>query len=186
MKEFRCSCIGCGKTPEFGATGIWMESKAGMLCESCWRSAATEKIFTEPSGAPAEGEFCCYCALCRRIPPDPEYKIWIETENGCICEKCWKELAGKLLAEKAGSTAAVAEKEGGLIDIQFGCCLINKKLLIKSLGALTEGADLNLLAENSDSVKSTARKYIEDNGCKIVSIEDKNGTSIIRARKERP
>ena len=184
MKDFRCSCIGCGKTPEFGATGIWMESSTGMLCESCWRAAALEKTFIESGNAPAEGEFCCYCALCRRTPPDPEYKLWIETDSGCICEKCWKELAGKLLAEKAGSTAAAEGKEG-LIDIQFGCCLINKKLLIKSLSALAEGADLNLMAENSDSLKSTARKYIEGNGCKIVSIEDKNGTCIIKVRREK-
>ena len=179
MTEFSCSCAGCGRQPDFGKTGIWVESDRGMLCEECWRGLVgkTSSPAKESGESPSEHEFCCFCALCKRTPPDPEYKIWIETASGCLCEKCWKEAAAALINSRAKNEVP---KENEAVDIQFGCCLINKKLLLKVLDALPSGGTADVIAENSDVVKSTVGKYVKDKGCKIESIEDKNGTCIIR------
>ncbi len=55
------------------------------------------------------------------------------------------------------------------IDIQYGCCQINKKLLNKSLDELGAGEEMDLIAENSDVVRSVAKKYIEAKNCSICS-----------------
>ncbi len=183
MKEFRCSCKGCGKTPEFGKTEIWIESEGGMLCESCWRTVVREGRQAPKETGTSEHEFCCFCALCKRMPPDPEYKIWIETDKGCICEKCWRETIGGLLAEKI-ETALSEKKENGPVDVQFGCCQLNKKLLIKTLDALPTGAYLEIIAENSDVMKEMVKKYVEDRGCIITGVDDKNGTCLITIRRQ--
>jgi len=182
LKDFHCSCKGCGKRPEFGVTEIWIETESGMLCESCWRTAVQENGRTSEGIVTSESEFCCFCALCKRTPPDPDYKIWIETENGCLCEKCWKEKIGGLLDEKIES--ALNEKKGkGPIDIQLGCCQINKKLLMKALDALSSGEYLDVIAENSDVVKSVVDKYVKDKNCIITDINNENGTCIITIRR---
>src|SRR3990170_6038285 len=122
MEEFRCSCIGCGKKPEHVATGIWIETEGGMLCESCWRDAIRSSRAREVGGH-SEGEFCCFCALCKRTPPDPEYKMWIETEKGCLCEKCWRETIGKVLAERIESTLLERKTDKSEpLDVQLACC----------------------------------------------------------------
>ncbi len=182
MKDFRCSCIGCGKTPEFGKTEIWVEAGSGMLCESCWRAEVSRSRQTPKDTDLSEHEFCCFCALCKRIPPDPEFKIWIETDKGCICEKCWKEAAGSLLFQK--TEPASGEKKGKEpVDVQFGCCQLNKKLLLKALDALAPEEKLEILAENSDVVKEMVQKYAKDKGCTISDINDKNGTCIMTIRR---
>jgi hypothetical protein len=70
------------------------------------------------------------------------------------------------------------------LDVQFGCCLINKKLLLKALDALPKGGRMDLLAENSDVMKQTAGKYIDDKGCVITGIKDENGTCIITVMRK--
>ncbi len=181
-KDFQCACKGCGKSPEFGKTEIWIQGAGGMLCESCWRATLQKNDVPSTDAASSEHEFCCFCAICKRTPPDPEYKIWIETDKGCLCEKCWRETIGNLISQKTESSPGV-EKGKGPVDIQFGCCLINKKLLIKTLDALPSGEYVLVIAENSDAVKSTVNKYVKDKGCTITEINDQNGTSIITIRR---
>lgn len=97
MEEFHCNCISCGKLPEQkeGELNLWVESKDGMLCGSCWKHVLevlrasdipVERRYEE------EVSFCCFCVLCARTPPDPEVKIWVETEFGCLCELCMKRI----------------------------------------------------------------------------------------------
>ncbi len=180
MTDFRCHCTGCGRKPEFGASGIWFQSESGMLCESCWGVMLRKSAPSQESAGVATGEFCCFCALCKRTPPDPVYKIWIETEKGCICEKCWKETVSVLLAERIESTLIdVVPRKSEPLDVQLGCCLLNKKLLIKALDALGEGEELEIIAENTDVMKEMIDKYVGSKGCVITGITAKNGTCLI-------
>lgn len=184
MKEFRCSCIGCGRKPEFGVTEIWVESKEGMLCEACWRKSVYEYKGPTISDKAKESEHCCFCSLCKRRPPDPDYKIWIETEKGCLCEKCWKEIIGKLLAERI--EPAILEKrfeKSGPLDVQLGCCLLNKKLLNNTLNNLPQGEYLEISVDNVDIMKTLVKKFIAPKGCTIININDKNGTSVLTIKK---
>lgn len=184
MKDFRCSCKGCGRTPGFGAAEIWFESEGGMLCEACWKRAVREGGPPPPEEGPKEGEFCCFCALCKRTPPDPEFKIWIETDKGCVCEKCWKETIGSLVAGRIESILLERKpKESEPLDVQLGCCLLNKKLLNKALDALQNGNSVEVLAENSEDMKAHVRKYVEAKGCVIAGVDDRNGTSVITIRR---
>lgn len=183
MKDFHCSCKGCGKRPEFGVTEIWIETESGMLCESCWRTAVQENRRTSEGIVTSESEFCCFCALCKRTPPDPDYKIWIETEKGCLCEKCWKEVIGNLLAERIESAISEKKSERGPMDVQLGCCLLNKRLLNKALDTLSIGGYLEIIAENSESMKAIVKKYVDAKGCVITGINDNNGTCLITIQK---
>lgn len=185
MEEFRCSCTGCGKRPEFGVTEIWVESEGGMLCDSCWKTEIHKARRPSKGSGLSESEFCCFCALCRRTPPDPDYKVWIETEKGCLCEKCWKETMGKLLAEKIESILLEKKRDKSKpIDVQLGCCLLNKKLLVKALDALQDGEQMEIIAENIETMKSLVNKYVENRGCVITGINDENGTCLITVRRQ--
>ena len=158
MNDFRCSCTGCGKRPEFNAAGIWIETESGMLCDSCWKEGVrTSRLSPEKSDERA-GEFCCFCALCKRTPPDPDYKVWIETEKGCICEKCWKEVIAGILGERIESTLLETRPlSSEPLDVQLGCCLLNKRLLNKALDALPPGEVFKIIAENTKTMKSAVR-----------------------------
>ncbi|MCL4476327.1 MAG: hypothetical protein M1508_08905 [Nitrospirae bacterium] len=184
MKEFRCSCTGCGKKPEFASAGIWIETESGMLCDSCWKEAVRISGLSPGKSAEGESEFCCFCALCKRTPPDPDYKMWIGTEKGCICEKCWKEVIAGILGEKIES--ALLEKKpvsSEPLDVQLGCCLLNKRLLNKALDALLQGEVLKIIAENTETMKSMVEKYAGAKGCTITGITDRNGTCLISIRR---
>ncbi|GCC11399.1 hypothetical protein IPdc08_01454 [archaeon] len=95
--EFHCNCPACGKLPKQkkSALNLWVESPKGMLCEECWKKGMKVLNITE---IPVERHyyekeaFCCFCVLCGRTPPDPEIKIWAETEMGCLCEICLKRV----------------------------------------------------------------------------------------------
>lgn len=181
--EFRCSCTGCGRKPAFGESGIWVQTEAGMLCESCWRDRVSGGG-TSQAGAD-ESEFCCFCALCKRTPPDPVYKIWIETEKGCICEKCWKETISAILAGKIESTLLERKpQKSEPLDVQLGCCLLNKKLLVKALDALPQGEELEIIAENTDVMKEMVGMYVRSRGCAITGIQDRNGTCLVTIRRK--
>lgn len=96
--EFHCNCIACGRLPkqEEDALDIWAETPKGMLCEECWKKGMevldTSKIQVKEHCDEKE-PFCCFCVLCGRAPPDPDIKIWVETERGCLCELCLKRVA---------------------------------------------------------------------------------------------
>jgi TusA-related sulfurtransferase len=182
LKDFCCSCKNCGKSPSFSAAEIWIDADGGMLCEACWRNSIQKNIPVPEQISGSESGFCCFCALCKRTPPDADCKIWIETDKGCICEKCWKETISSILAEKIESSAAQRKGDEPL-DIQFGCCQINKKLLNRALDDLKSGASIDIIAENADVVKLMARKYIEVKGCTITAITDINGTCIISVKR---
>lgn len=155
-----------------------------MLCESCWRAEVQEGRQPQEKSATVESEFCCFCALCKRTPPDPDYKMWIETEKGCLCEKCWRETIGNMLAEKIDSTFLVKiPGRSEPLDVQLGCCLLNKKLLLKALDALLEGQQIEIIAENTETMKYMVKKYVEGRGCIITDITDKNGTCLVTIKR---
>jgi TusA-related sulfurtransferase len=130
-------------------------------------------------GIQPEGGFCCFCAVCGRRPPDPDSKIWIETEGGCICQRCFNDAIGRLLEGKEQSSAKQG-KTGGPVDVQFGCCQLNKKLLNKTLDSLKEGGHLEIIAENTETMHAIVKKYVEAKGCTITGIKDENGTCLIK------
>lgn len=183
-KEFRCSCAGCGRMPEFGSPVIWIEAAEGMLCESCWKEAVRKA--SPGAGETREGgtEVCCFCAICKRTPPDPVSKIWIETGRGCICEKCWREIIAPFVGEKIESVLAErSPKKSGPLDVQLGCCLLNKRLLNKALDSMQRGEILDIIAENTETMKSMVRRYVEAKGCSITGIVDNNGTCLVTIKK---
>lgn len=107
-EEFRCFCIVCGKAPELKTSELWVETEKGMLCEKCWREPVEEVIRKSlPVDKQRAGlmneEFCCFCVLCGRAPPDPNSRLWLETERGCLCEGCWKEFVKEAVEEKIES-----------------------------------------------------------------------------------
>ncbi|MBI5101670.1 MAG: hypothetical protein HZB33_07555 [Nitrospirae bacterium] len=75
------------------------------------------------------------------------------------------------------------DQSAEVIDVQFGCCQLNKKLLLKSLDSLAPGGEIGILAENSDVMKEMVRKYAREKGCVITGISDQNGTSLIKLKK---
>jgi len=183
MEGFRCSCIGCGRRPQFGATTIWVEVEGGMLCEGCWR--ASVHSLRRPSEKDTTTEdYCCFCSLCKRRPPDPDCKVWIETERGCLCERCWKETIGKLLAERIESSILQKKaEETGPVDVQLGCCLLNKKLLSGVINELSPGDSIVISADNVDAMKSLIRRYVVTKGCIITHINDKDGTTLLTIKR---
>jgi hypothetical protein len=78
-----------------GALGLWAATPTGMLCEACWKKATDmadiSRIKTETRVRQGE-EFCCFCVLCGRVPPDPWVWVWVETERGCLCGACLKKV----------------------------------------------------------------------------------------------
>lgn len=155
-----------------------------MLCEACWRKVAYGYKGPASSGKARESEICCFCSLCKRRPPDPNYKMWIETEKGCLCEKCWKETIGGLLAERIESALLEKKAQGsGPLDVQLGCCLLNKKILTNAINELSPGDSLEISADNVDAMKSLIQKYVATRGCIITDINDENGTTILTIKK---
>jgi len=99
-EEFRCSCISCGRLPkqEEGVLSLWVESAKGMLCEDCLRrgiDTLDASKLMPGKGIPEKEEFCCFCVLCGRSPPDPAIRIWVETEWGCLCATCLRRVIGE-------------------------------------------------------------------------------------------
>lgn len=185
MEGFRCSCIGCGKKPEFGVTEIWVESEGGMLCEKCWRAEARRYRKPAEKASAAEAEYCCFCSLCKRRPPDPVYKMWIETEKGCLCEKCWKETIGKVLAERIESTLLERKTDKSEpLDVQLACCLLNKKLLFRAIDGLPKGSRLDVSVDNVEIMKSLVKKIIAQKGCIITTVDDRDKISVLTIKKE--
>ena len=67
------------------------------------------------------------------------------------------------------------------VDVHFGCCVLNKKLLLEELRQLSSGGRLRLIAENTETMKNLIREIIEKNckDCRVVSVEDENCTTQI-------
>lgn len=111
--------------------------------------------------------------------------MWIETEKGCLCEKCWKEIIGKLLGERIESTLLEKKSEkSGPLDVQLGCCLLNKKLLTNAINELSPSDSLEISADNIESMKTLIKKFIATKGCIITNVDNNNGTTIITIKKK--
>lgn len=94
---FHCNCISCGESPkqDRGVLNIWIEIPEGFLCEKCWKKRI-DTINASDISVKKQHESsiisCCFCILCGKTPPDPEVKIWVETQRGCLCEMCLKRI----------------------------------------------------------------------------------------------
>lgn len=72
---------------------------------------------------------------------------------------------------------------GEILDVQLVCCVLHKKKLIAALKPLSSGERLEFIAENSDTVKDQIQRVLDAEGCKIVEVNDDNGTTRITVQK---
>lgn len=72
---------------------------------------------------------------------------------------------------------------GEILDVQLACYLLHKKKLIAALKPLSSGEKLEFRAENSDTVKDQIQMVLDAESCKIVEVNDENGTARIIVQK---
>lgn len=72
---------------------------------------------------------------------------------------------------------------GELLDVQLVCCVLHKKKLIAALKTLSSGEKLEFRAENTETVKDQIQRVLYAEGCKIVAVNDENGTTRITVQK---
>lgn len=72
---------------------------------------------------------------------------------------------------------------GEILDVQLSCCVLHKKRLISALKPLSSGEKLEFIAENSDTVKDQIQRVLEAENCKILEVNDENGTTRMTIQK---
>lgn len=72
---------------------------------------------------------------------------------------------------------------GELLDVQLACCIIHKKRLIAALKPLSSGEKLEFRGENSETVKDHIQRVLDAENCKIIEVNDENGTTRITVQK---
>ena len=70
-----------------------------------------------------------------------------------------------------------------LLDVRLVCCLLHKKRLIAALRPLSSGEKLEFIAENSETVKGQIQWVLKKENCKMVEINDDNGTTRVIVQK---
>lgn len=69
------------------------------------------------------------------------------------------------------------------IDVRLACCVLNTKLLLKELKELSSGEEIELIAENTESMKSAIRKFAEAESCKIIDVVDENSVALVTVQR---
>jgi TusA-related sulfurtransferase len=72
---------------------------------------------------------------------------------------------------------------GELLDVRLACCILHKKRLIAVLKPLSSSEKLEFIAENSETVKDQIQRVLKEEGCKMVEVNDENGTTRITVQK---
>jgi len=70
-----------------------------------------------------------------------------------------------------------------LLDVRLVCCLLHKKRLVAALRPLSSGEKLEFIAENSETVKGQIQWVLKKENCKMVEINDDNGTTRVTVQK---
>ncbi len=70
-----------------------------------------------------------------------------------------------------------------LLDVRLVCCLLHKKRLIAALRPLSSGEKLEFIAENSETVKGQIQWVLKKENCKMVEINDEDGTTRVTVQK---
>ena len=69
------------------------------------------------------------------------------------------------------------------LDVRLACCLLHKKLLVAALRPLSSGEKLEFIAENSETVKGQIQWVLKKENCKMVEINDEDGTTRVIVQK---
>lgn len=70
-----------------------------------------------------------------------------------------------------------------ILDVQLACCVLHKKKLIAALKPLSSSEKLEFRAENTETVKDQIQRVLDAEGCKMVEVNDENGTTRITVQK---
>jgi TusA-related sulfurtransferase len=70
-----------------------------------------------------------------------------------------------------------------LLDVRLACCLLHKKRLVAALRPLSSGEKLEFIAENSETVKGQIQWVLKKENCKMVEINDEDGTTRVIVQK---
>ena len=70
-----------------------------------------------------------------------------------------------------------------LLNVQLACCVLHKKRLIAALKPFSSGEKLEFRAENSETVKDQIQRVLDAENCKIIEVNDENGTTRITVQK---
>ena len=70
-----------------------------------------------------------------------------------------------------------------LLDVRLVCCLLHKKRLVAALRPLSSGEKLEFIAENSETVKGQIQWVLKKENCKMVEINDEDGTTRVTVQK---
>lgn len=63
------------------------------------------------------------------------------------------------------------------MDVRLACCVLNRKRLISELKRLSPNERLEFIAENTDVIKAQIYEILKAENCKIVDVNDENGTT---------
>jgi len=69
------------------------------------------------------------------------------------------------------------------IDIRLACCVLNKKILIKHIGKMTQHDKLRLISENNESMKEQIKKLTDKYDCHVIETEDLGDLSHVTIKR---
>ncbi len=70
-----------------------------------------------------------------------------------------------------------------VLDVRLGCCVLDKKKLIQGLKQLSFGESLEVIADNTKSMKELIQKLAEKENCRVIETVDENGETRLTIEK---